>query len=207
MIRQMDNVRHKTTQQAKPKQGKPKQAKPGLSFVKQRGFSMIELVVAVLIMGVGVLGVTGLQLVSLQNNRDALLRSEAIQLAYDILDRIRVNPGIGAISGAAYSGVDFDDDPTAPTNCYTNQCTAAEITNFDIAVWQCSLGEHNEHAVCAGLRDGVILPPATNANAQPGLPEGVGAIDVNGASGLVTVSIRYRDFAGNQQTVSIESQG
>ena len=46
---------------------------------------MVELLVAVLVMGVGVLGVTGLQMVSLQNNRDALLRSEALQLAYDMM--------------------------------------------------------------------------------------------------------------------------
>ena len=58
-----------------------------------RGFSMIELLVAVLVMGIGVLGITGLQMVSLQNNRGALVRAEAVQLAYDMLDRIRANPG------------------------------------------------------------------------------------------------------------------
>ena len=35
---------------------------------------MIELLVAVLVMGIGVLGITGLQMVSLQNNRGALVR-------------------------------------------------------------------------------------------------------------------------------------
>ena len=57
-----------------------------------RGFSMMELLVAVLVMGIGVLGVTGLQLVSLQNNQGSLVRAEAVQLAYGMLDRIRVNP-------------------------------------------------------------------------------------------------------------------
>lgn len=166
---------------------------------------MIELLVAVLIMGVGVLGVTGLQLVSLQNNRDAMLRSEAIQLAYDILDRMRINPG-GAVPGANYAGIGFDDDPVAPTNCYDNNCTEAQMTAFDIAVWQCSLGAHNEDGVCTNLRQNVILPPATGAAAQPGLPEGRGSIAIDG-NGVLTVSIRYRDFAGDLQTVAIESQG
>ena len=49
-----------------------------------RGFSMIELLVAVLVMGIGVLGVSALQLVSLQNNRSALVQSEAVQYAYDV---------------------------------------------------------------------------------------------------------------------------
>ncbi|MEM7097113.1 MAG: type IV pilus modification protein PilV [Pseudomonadota bacterium] len=170
-----------------------------------RGFSMIELLVAVLIMGVGVLGVTGLQLVSLQNNRDALLRSEAIQLAYDILDRVRINPGVG-VPGAGYAGVGFGDAPAAPTDCYQANCTAAQITAFDIAVWQCSLGAFNEDAACVDLRQDVILPPATGAAAQPGLPEGQGEIVIDG-NGVLTISIRYRDFAGDLQTVSIESQG
>ena len=64
-----------------------------------RGFSMIELLVAVLVMGIGVLGITGLQMVSLQNNRGALTRADAVQLAYDMLDRMRANPG------AAYAGL------------------------------------------------------------------------------------------------------
>jgi len=63
-----------------------------LAHKKIAGFSMIELLVAVLVMGIGVLGITGLQMVSLQNNRGALLRSEAVMLAYDMLDRIRANP-------------------------------------------------------------------------------------------------------------------
>ncbi|NOX51847.1 MAG: type IV pilus modification protein PilV [Gammaproteobacteria bacterium] len=88
-----------------PKRAKgflPKRAK-GFLPKQAKGFSMLELLVAVLVMGVGVLGVTGLQMVSLQNNQDALLRGDALQQAYDILDRIRVNPG-AAVPGIAYDG-------------------------------------------------------------------------------------------------------
>ena len=169
---------------------------------KSKGFSMIELLVAVLIMGIGVLGVTGLQMVSLQNNRDALLRTEALQMAYDILDRIRVNPGTG-VPGADYDGVGFDDAPSNPADCIANNCSSDQIADFDIAVWQCALGGNNEDDVCAGLRDDDILPEVT---AQPGLPEGVGQIAVDGA-GNITVSVRWRGFADTLQTVNIASQG
>lgn len=163
---------------------------------RAHGFSMIELLVAVLVMGVGVLGVTGLQMVSLQNNRDALLRSEALQMAYDVMDRIRVN-GAGN-----YDGVAFDDDPVAPTDCFANNCSAAQMAVFDISVWKCSLGAHNELEACDDLRQGTILPVVTD---QPGLPDGEGQIAIDGA-GVVTVTIRWTGFNGVQETLTVESQ-
>ena len=174
--------------------------------VKRRGglgFSMIELLVAVLIMGVGVLGVTGLQMVSLQNNRDALMRSDALEMASDILDRIRANPGGGAIPGAAYGGVGFDDEPAAPNDCFANNCSEAQMAAFDIAVWQCSLGAHNELEACEDLRQDTIIPARED---QPGLPNGEGQIDID-AAGIITVSIRWTGFDGLQQLLVVESQG
>jgi len=167
------------------------------------GFSMIELLVAVLIMGVGVLGVTGLQMVSLQNNRDALMRSDALEMASDILDRIRANPGGGAIPGAAYGGVGFDDEPNAPSDCFANNCSEAQMAAFDIAVWQCSLGAHNELEACEDLRADTIIPARDD---QPGLPSGEGQIDID-AAGIITVSIRWTGFDGAQQLLVVESQG
>ena len=169
---------------------------------KSGGYSMMELLVAVLVMGVGILGVTGLQLVSLQNNQAALLRAEAIQLAYDVLDRIRVNPGAG-VRGAAYNGVGMGDAPAAPADCLANNCNAGQITQFDISVWKCSLGGHNAEDVCQDLRDDDILPAA---NQQPGLPNGDGSIVVDGG-GVITVTIQWTGFNNQNQQVVIESQG
>ena len=157
---------------------------------------MVELLVAVLVMGVGVLGVTRLQVVSLQNNRDALLRSEALQMAYDVLDRMRIN------TAGNYDGVAFDDEPEAPTDCFANDCSVGQMTGFDIAIWKCALGDHNATDVCDDLRDGTILPVV---NQQPGLPDGQGSIAIDGA-GIVTVSIRWTGFNGDQETLVVESQ-
>lgn len=169
---------------------------------RQRGFSLVELLVAVLIISVGVLGVTGLQMVSLQNNRDALLRTEALQLAYNLMDRIRVNPGAG-VAGAAYDGIGFDDVPNAPSDCVANNCSSAQMLAFDIALWKCSLGGHNEEDVCTDLRDDGLLPLVADL---PGLPDGNGQVNV-GAGGNISISIRWTGFGNAAQTVSIESQG
>ncbi len=166
-----------------------------------RGFSMIELLVAVLIMGIGVLGVSALQLVSLQNNRGALVQSEAVQLAYDMMDRIRANPE-GAVPGAAYDGLALTDAPPGGVDCVANNCSQAQMVTFDQALWKCSLGAFNDDATCVAFRTNDVLPPAT---AQPGLPGGDGSIAVDGA-GLVTISVTWQEPDGQARTIVIESQ-
>lgn len=163
---------------------------------------MIELLVAVLVMGIGVLGVAGLQLVSLQNNRESLARAEAVSLAYDILDRIRVNPGAG-VPGSNYDGVGFEEEPPSSSNCVTGSCSSNQMVNFDVAAWKCSLGGHHAHNACEGLRQDELLP---EADEQPGLADGDGAIDVDG-DGIITVSVRWTGFNNQVQTISVVSQG
>ena len=174
------------------------------SLRKQAGFTMMEMLVAVLVMGVGVLGVTGLQLVSLQNNQAALMRAEAVQFAYDILDRIRVNPGATTTPGEAYDGVALNDDPPNAANCLDNTCTAAQMRNFDIALWKCSLGSFNGEQICEDIRGWDALPPEAE---QPGLPNGDGSIVVNTATNVITVTIQWDGFNKVQQTIAISSQG
>ncbi|MCH8140534.1 MAG: type IV pilus modification protein PilV [Proteobacteria bacterium] len=170
---------------------------------KVAGFSMIELLVAVLVMGIGVLGITGLQMISLQNNRAALYRAEAVQLAYDMLDRIRANQA-GAVPGLAYDGVVLTGDPPAATDCNANVCTQAQMVIFDQAVWKCSLGGFHGTGTCQGLRAANVLPPA---NQQPGLPNGDGAIAVNAGTGVITVTVQWTENNNQIRTIVIDSQG
>ena len=167
----------------------------------QRGLSMIELLVAVLVLAIGVLGITALQMVSLQNNRGALFRAEAVQLAYDMMDRIRANPE-GAVPGAAYNGLALADGPPGAANCVANVCSQAQMVNFDQAVWKCSLGNFNDDAQCTAFRAAGVLPPADD---QPGLPEGDGSIAVDGA-GVVTITVTWTEPDGQAGTVTIDSQ-
>lgn len=55
------------------------------------GFSLLELLVGLIILAVGLLGLAGVQMMSLRQNNDAYLRSQATLMAYDILDRMRAN--------------------------------------------------------------------------------------------------------------------
>ena len=57
----------------------------------QRGTTLIETLVALVVLSVGLLGIAALQMTTLRNNRGAHLRSQAQVMAYDIADRMRAN--------------------------------------------------------------------------------------------------------------------
>ena len=72
-----------------------------------KGFTLIEVLVALVILSVGLLGLAGLQTTGIRNNHSANLRSQATIMAYDIADRIRANKdNVGAYAIA----IDGDSD-------------------------------------------------------------------------------------------------
>jgi type IV pilus assembly protein PilV len=58
----------------------------------QRGVGMIEVLVAVLILAIGLLGVAALQATALRNSQSAMERSQGVVHAYAIFDSMRANP-------------------------------------------------------------------------------------------------------------------
>lgn len=91
-----------------------------------RGFTLVEVLVALVILAIGFLGLTALQARGLKFTHDAYIRSQATVLAYDIVERIRNN-------------VDNADDYIAATDPAGN-CVAAGVgvTN-DLNCWYESL--------------------------------------------------------------------
>ncbi len=101
---------------------------------KAAGFSLIEVLVAVLIVSIGVLGVAGLQFVALRNNTNALFRTQAFQLAYDVIDRARANPD------QDYALAFGDAAPDGP-DCTATDCTPTEVRDYDLEVWMTDLSD------------------------------------------------------------------
>ncbi|MDX2479355.1 MAG: type IV pilus modification protein PilV [Desulfuromusa sp.] len=56
-----------------------------------RGFTLVEVLVALVILSVGLLGVAGMQISGMKGNHNAFLRSQALQYSYEILDMMRAN--------------------------------------------------------------------------------------------------------------------
>lgn len=66
--------------------------------MKQSGFTLLEVLVAMLVLSIGLLGLAGLMASSMRNNLSASHRTQATWMAYDIIDRMRANRAI-AIDG------------------------------------------------------------------------------------------------------------
>ena len=66
---------------------------------RSHGFTLVEVLVALVVLAVGLLGIAGLYVESLRAGRTSVYRSAAVTLASDMADRIRLNPQ-GAYAGA-----------------------------------------------------------------------------------------------------------
>ena len=67
------------------------------------GFTLIEVLVAILILGIGILGMAGMQAMSVRESQNTYFRTQADMLAYDIVDRMRANRGEAATTAAYVS--------------------------------------------------------------------------------------------------------
>lgn len=91
-------------------------------FVFQRGLSLIEVMVAVVVLSIGLLGMAALTGVSVRNTQSANYRTQATNLAYDVVDMMRANKNnVGYYNSGAFSdpAVACADAPEAldPTAC------------------------------------------------------------------------------------------
>lgn len=103
------------------------------------GFTLLEVMIALLVFSIGLLGLAGLQGSSLQNNKTADLRSIAIIAAHDMAERIRANER--GTSGD-YNAITTPAGPlSAPSpDCITSACTTpAQLAAEDNYEWQTSL--------------------------------------------------------------------
>jgi type IV pilus assembly protein PilV len=116
---------------------------------RSSGFTLMEVLIAMVVMGVGIITITELQTNALTGSQQSSARMQAAILASGMADRIRANPD----GQANYDGL----DPTsAPTNdCYANTCTTPpQLATHDVWRWQQKLGNSLPGGVGIVCRDG-----------------------------------------------------
>lgn len=96
--------------------------------MRTNGFSLVEVLVALVVVSVGMLGIAGLYVNGLKAGRTAMFSHQAVTLAGDVADRIRANPR----AGAAYQGNGVNHNCTAGGT----DCDAVQMAATDIFFWQ-----------------------------------------------------------------------
>ncbi|WP_237068690.1 type IV pilus modification protein PilV [Microbulbifer guangxiensis] len=100
---------------------------------RQEGATLIEVLITVLVMSVGLLGLTATQVVSLKNANNASTSYFASLTAYDIAERMRINPlGVGA---GAYDATGVDKDRTPKQTCTAGICSSLQLADMDLFEW------------------------------------------------------------------------
>lgn len=141
-------------------QPKVKQRRGFQGVGKYSGATLIEVLISLLILAIGLLGMTGLQTVSLRNTQSAYLRTQASIASNDIVERIRANlQGVEANNYDANAGA-----ATAACNTIAG-CTAGQLAANDIAEWKLALAADlpsGAGTVCADStpQDGTPAAPA-----------------------------------------------
>jgi len=99
---------------------------------RSRGFTLLEVLIALVILSIGLLGIAGLQSVGLRSSHGSYLTSQASLLAYDIADRIRANAG--GFSGKIAQGT------TLVSSC-PETVADTPLVEADLQAWGCSVEE------------------------------------------------------------------
>ena len=150
---------------------------------KQNGFTLFEVLIAIVILAVGLLGVASLQTNGVRSNHSAYLRSQATVLAYEIIDKMRANRDRDKdkLDGLSSYITDFDNTISSPPDCRSSSCGEADMIASDLAEWKSSLQT---------------------------LPSGSGAvaIDVDEDVVIAEISVRWDDTRGSGSLTTFTTQ-
>ncbi len=94
---------------------------------------MIDVLVALVVLSIGLLGLAGLQATGLRYNHGAYLRTQATLLAYDMADRMRANQT--GVNAGDYDSIGFTTSLAKDCSLSTVTCTPAEIAQYDAYEW------------------------------------------------------------------------
>lgn len=118
----------------------PVTSKPcSMSRRTQAGFSLLEALIAGVILAIGILGVVSLMAMSKVSQHESIQRVRAVALADDMLERIRRNPGATVNYHTGLStpiGLGSRGSTEPSPDCKSATCTFAELALHDLWTWE-----------------------------------------------------------------------
>jgi type IV pilus assembly protein PilV len=134
---------------------------------KTSGFTLLEVLIALLVFSLGLMGLAGLLVVSVQTNHSAYLRTQASFLAQTMADRMRAN--ILGVWNGSYAGAYAAGSAATSATCLgPTYCSFGEIATRDRQIWINQLASFlpNPNATIA-CATAVAVPPADSLAKLP----------------------------------------
>ncbi|WP_395376053.1 type IV pilus modification protein PilV [Marinicella sp. W31] len=168
---------------------------------KSQGFTLLEILIAILVFSFGLLGLAGMMTISVRNNHNGYLRTQANFYADNMADRMRANPV--ALWNGSYNGT----AATGTTVCTIGSpCDFDTLALYDMENWARGIA----NTLPAGLGDITCAGPG-------GLPGNLPTADAPSIwipappyPGLCTINVSWTEANGNSvaetQTVTLVIQ-
>lgn len=136
---------------------------------------MIEVLLAVVVLAVGLLAGSKMQMLGLNYTQGAQYRTNATLAANDIIDRMRVNTA--GVAAGAYKDKSTESPPANPA-CIDQPagCTASQLADHDLRAWAAYFGKLG------------------GANTTTPLAGATGTIDYDETEDLYTVKVEWEEL-------------
>ena len=112
------------------------------SLSKSTGFTLLEVLIAVVIFAIGLLGIAGLQVAGMRYTHGSQLRAVATIQAENMADRMRANK-VGLAAGK------YNVEGTMPTSysvdCSVADCDTGQLAEYDLVVWNVAAADGKPH--------------------------------------------------------------
>lgn len=134
---------------------------------RQDGFSLIEALIALVVLSIGLVGLAGLLVQGIKSNHNAYLRTQAALLSNAMAERMLANRT--GIQNDAYNGIDTTAAGASNAHCVTavSGCDAKHMAQYDAYAW------------------GQLLSKA--------LPAGAGTVSGAGSDSVFTITVTWRE--------------
>ncbi|MBO7925798.1 type IV pilus modification protein PilV [Pseudoalteromonas sp. K222D] len=136
---------------------------------RRKGFTLIEVLIAFIILSFGLLGAVALQAKAKQASFDSMQRAAAVALGNDIVQRIRANDTITSIKlYGSYNGkeaIKSDSKETESSACFNSSCGSEGIVGLDVVQWKRAISARNN---TGSLDDATICIKSTSEDGTGG---------------------------------------
>jgi type IV pilus assembly protein PilV len=157
----------------------------------QTGFSLIEVMVAALILSTAILGVAGLQMIGMKGTQQSFMKSQAMGIVNNMIERMRANQA-GVIAGDYVLDSGAFNCGTVLPNCSTADCTPAQIALSDkinlVCGYKTVLGPRTGGVKVVSNTDNVALVNGT-----------INVVCVDCAVGDVSISVGWNERAFDEE--------